>query len=150
MKKLIVLPQSITNILQRALQCEYDYYYGGLPIETISNNIHTHTHIDGNGNGYWHRDAYSLFNDETIDLSLPPFYYTMLIPLDNIDEYSGGTEFILGSHKTNLSRMNITTNNNLDKWINENPDKRYIPKLNIGDVCLFHGYPLNDYRCYNT
>ena len=143
LKKLIVLPQSITNILQRTLQCEYDYYYGGLPIETISNNIHTYTHIDGNGNGYWHRDAYSLFNDETIDLSLPPFYYTMLIPLDNIDEYSGGTEFILGSYKTNLSRMNIITNNNLDKWINENPDKRYIPKLNIGDVCLFHGYTIH-------
>ena len=147
LKKLIVLPQSITNILQQTLQCEYDYYYGGLPMEPISNN----TRIDDNGincggldmNGYWHRDAYSLFNDETIDLSLPPFYYTMLIPLDNIDEYSGGTEFVLGSHKTNLSRMNITTNNNLDKWINENTDKRYIPKLNIGDVCLFHGYTIH-------
>jgi hypothetical protein len=119
LKKLIVLPQSITNILQQTLQCEYDYYYGGLPMEPISNNTHIDDNcIDFDMNGYWHRDAYSLFNDETIDLSLPPFYYTMLIPLDNIDEYSGGTEFILGSHKTNLSRMNITTNNNLDNcWL---------------------------------
>ena len=151
LKKLIVLPQCITNILQQTLQCEYDYYYGGLPMEPISNNTRVNDNGNDNGincggldmNGFWHRDAYSLFNDETLDLSLPSFYYTMLIPLDNIDEYSGGTEFILGSHKTNLSRMNITTNNNLDNWINENPTKRYIPKLNIGDICLFHGYTIH-------
>jgi len=149
LKKLIVLPQCITNILQQTLQCEYDYYYGGLPMEPISNNTCIDDNCNGvncgglDMNGFWHRDAYSLFNDETLDLSLPSFYYTMLIPLDNIDEYSGGTEFILGSHKTNLSRMNITTNNNLDNWINENPTKRYIPKLNIGDICLFHGYTIH-------
>ena len=96
-----------------------------------------------NINGYWHRDAYSLFNNEKVDLSLPPFYYTMLIPLDHVNAYSGGTEFILGSHKTNLSKMNIKTNKQLCEWINKNNDIQYAPELNIGDICIFHGYTIH-------
>jgi hypothetical protein len=140
LKDKIIMPKTITELLQNKLNCEYDYYYGGLPVEMIMNE----DKIDINNiNGYWHRDAYSLFNNEKVDLSLPPFYYTMLIPLDHVDAYSGGTEFILGSHKTNLSEMNITTNKQLCEWIDKNNDIQYVPELNIGDICIFHGYTIH-------
>jgi hypothetical protein len=142
LKNKIVLPPIITNTLQKLLHCEYDYYYGGLPMEPIMNSK-VNTNIFDDNNGLWHRDAYSLFDDEALDLSLPPFYYTILIPLDNIDEYSGGTQFILDSHKINLSKMNITNNDKLNKWINENKHKIYTPKLKVGDICLFHGYTIH-------
>ena len=149
LKEKIALPETITNLLQNKLCCEYEYYYGGLPIETISSSYNIDSNfidccsVELDRNGYWHRDAYSLFNNEELDLSLPPFYYTILIPLNNIDAHSGGTEFILGSHKTNLSRMNITNNKELCNWINKNNALKYTPTLNSGDICIFHGYTIH-------
>ena len=134
-KNKITMPHNISDLMQDKLCCEYDYYYGGLPVENINKDINKDIN-----NGYWHRDAYSLFNNEEIDLSLPPFYYTMLIPLDNVDIQTGSTEFILGSHKINLSKMNITTNKQLCDWIDKNNNLCYVPKLNIGDICIFNGY----------
>ena len=143
LKDKIILPETIISLLQNKLCGEYDYYYGGLPIINLENDNDNDNENENNINGYWHRDAYSLFYNEKIDLSLPPFYYTMLIPLDKIDAKLGGTEFILGSHKIILSKMNITTNKQLCEWIDNNSELKYAPKLNIGDICIFHGYTIH-------
>jgi hypothetical protein len=123
LKDMIYLPQIINNIMQQLLICEYDYYYGGLPIENIQEETYnpkqnnTQDNTQDNVNGFWHRDAYSLFNKEHSDLELPPFYYTILIPLQYTDANNGGTEFILASHKINLSSKNINSNKKLLYWI---------------------------------
>jgi hypothetical protein len=149
LKDMIYLPKIIENIMQKLLICEYDYYYGGLPIENVINNdkdIQNTNAEDintGDLNGFWHRDAYSLFNKEHIDLELPPFYYTILIPLQYTDANNGGTEFILASHKINLSNMNINSNKKLLYWIETEKPKRYAPTLNVGDICIFNGYTIH-------
>jgi hypothetical protein len=150
--KTMVLPEIITNIMDKLLQCEYDIQWGGLPVESIHNitNItDTPGHNGRDSNGHWHRDAYSLFNNETIDLSLPPFYFTMLIPLQYTDETCGGTEFIVESHKINLTNKNITNTEKLLEWIQNDTPERYIPKLNIGDICIFYGYTIHRGLCIN-
>ena len=43
--------------------------------------------------------AGTLFEDEKLDMALPDFYCTMLIPLDVTTAENGPTEFILGSHR---------------------------------------------------
>lgn len=151
----IDLPKIIVDIMDSVLGCEYDYYYGGLPIEQVKNIDETNMINDdetkeskeSNGsNGYWHRDAYSLFNNEAIDLALPSFYYTMLIPLQYTDKHNGGTEFILGSHKTNLTNMKIDNYNKLQNWIDTNTNtnlQTFAPSLDIGDICIFHGYTIH-------
>jgi len=144
-KKLIELPDNIINIMDNVLGCEYDIRWGGLPVEQISDtDTNTDTITDSNeySNGYWHRDAYSLFNDEATDLSLPPFYYTMLIPLQYTDKSNGGTEFVIGSHKSNLTNMNIDNYQKLQNWINTDANK-FVPELDVGDICIFHGYTIH-------
>lgn len=37
--------------------------------------------------------------DDSLVMKLNPFYYTVLIPLDDITEENGRTEFIVGSHR---------------------------------------------------
>jgi len=57
--------------------------------------------------GPWHRDTYNLNGesnpdgtyDDSLVMKLKPFYYTVLIPLDDITEENGRTEFITGSHR---------------------------------------------------
>ena len=52
------------------------------------------------------RDTYNLNGpsnpdgsyDDSLVMKLNPFYYTCLIPLDDITEDNGRTEFIVGSH----------------------------------------------------
>ena len=56
--------------------------------------------------GPWHRDTYNLNGpsnpdgsyDDSLVMKLSPFYYTCLIPLDDITEENGRTEFLVGSH----------------------------------------------------
>ena len=36
--------------------------------------------------------------DDSLVMKLKPFYYTCLIPLDDITEENGRTEFLVGSH----------------------------------------------------
>ena len=62
--------------------------------------------------GRWHRDASVLFelrydeaeNDKLNVQQTPNFYYTMFVPLDDLDPLTGngGPEFILGSHVRGL------------------------------------------------
>jgi len=57
--------------------------------------------------GPWHRDTYNLNGpsnpdgsyDDSLVMKLQPFYYTCLIPLDDITEENGRTEFLVGSHR---------------------------------------------------
>ena len=55
---------------------------------------------------YFSRDTYNLNGppnpdgsyDDGLVMKMNPFYYTCLIPLDDITEENGQTEFIKGSH----------------------------------------------------
>jgi hypothetical protein len=66
--------------------------------------------------GTWHRDAYSLFDDESLDLKLPTFYLTVLIPLVDVLPGDSTTEFIVGSHKLNLKANGLQTKEQLEVW----------------------------------
>jgi hypothetical protein len=135
------LPTILTNIMNHMLGPEWEYYYGGLPV--LPDTLDTQKQ-----HGFWHRDAYSLFNDEMLDISLPPFYYTILIPLQPLDEKTGGgTEFILGSHKQTITDKSITNEYELQTYLAEltiqHPDKSFSPNLNPGDVIIFSGYTIH-------
>jgi Phytanoyl-CoA dioxygenase (PhyH) len=105
---------------------------GGLPTK---NSQGTH--------GRWHRDQYSLFEDESIDIVLPTFYLTLIVPLVDLSESAlgGGTEFVHGSHKMNFSSMGITTGDELKEWAEG--QRRSTPSLSLGDAVLFHGNTLH-------
>ena len=81
----------ITNIVNKTIKSNYISWAGSLP--SIQNSV----------NGDWHRDVYSLFDDEKLEMSLPIFYLTVLVPLVDIDKNNGATEFIVGSHKSGKS-----------------------------------------------
>eukprot|EP01050_Picozoa_sp_SAG11_P002084 SAG11_NODE_101_length_16738_cov_8.254703_9_plen_187_part_00 len=51
---------------------------------------------DSDEGGIWHRDAYSMWDQETLDLQLPWFYMTCILPLHDLAPGEGGTEFVLG------------------------------------------------------
>jgi len=131
-KQIVHLPEIITNIANKILGYDWEYNYGGLPVETKStNSIQTQQH------GFWHRDVYSLFNNPDLDVSLPPFYITILIPLECINESTGGsTEFILGSHNKPISNQTELDNYITEQTLNK---QSYIPDLNLGDIVVFLG-----------
>jgi hypothetical protein len=85
----------IIRIANKLLKSDYISYAGSLP--SIPNSKH----------GSWHRDVYSLFDDEVLETTLPIFYVTVLIPLVDLDATNGATEFIAGSHKGGKSGKRI-------------------------------------------
>ena len=64
----------VNYIIKKMLKNEYNSYLGGLPMVDNPNQSHKSNLPLQNRNGKWHRDAYSLFDNETLDLTLPPFY----------------------------------------------------------------------------
>lgn len=124
----------LMDVVKNVLKYDYSYYCGGLPVL-------------GNFNKYgkWHRDAYSLFDNENIDLVLEPFYLTALIPLHDISENDITTEFILGSHKLHLAENGIINAGSLNNWCMEKDKTGKIFRLNCkaGDVCLFNGFTIH-------
>lgn len=127
--------RDINYIIHKMLKNEYNSYLGGLPMLDNSKSNHIR-------NGKWHRDAYSLFDNEIYDMSLPPFYYTILIPLFDMHSHSGrNTEFILGSHRINLADHGINNTENLNTWCSKQKTIRLDCKK--GDVCIFHGYTIH-------
>lgn len=80
-------PQPVRELVERMLKCDWQDMVGSLP-STAASDI-----------GRWHRDMGSLFEDETIDVSLPSIYLTMLIPLVELTAENGATELKLGSHR---------------------------------------------------
>lgn len=128
-------------IVKRVLKFEYNYYLGGLPVNTSEMKQNS----EGIGNGIWHRDAYSLFGDETIDISVPPWYVTFLFPLDD-SSVQYPTEFMLGSHKYNFTANGVDSIEKLNSWCEENQNLEGRSKcvsLKRGDICIFNGLTLH-------
>jgi len=128
-----ITSSKVNYIMKTMLKTEYNSYLGGLPMltKTTQDSI-----------GKWHRDAYSLFDKETLDMTLPSFYYTVLIPLFPMQASQGrNTEFILGSHRINLVQNGIANSDALNEWCK----KQKTIKINCkpGDVCIFHGYTIH-------
>jgi ectoine hydroxylase-related dioxygenase (phytanoyl-CoA dioxygenase family) len=83
----------------------------------------------------------SLFEDETIDLSLPPLYLTLVVPLVDVMEGDGATEFLPGSHKINLRNIGITNIDQLDSWANT--QQSVVTSLSMGSAVLFDGWTVH-------
>lgn len=89
--------------------------------------------------GGWHRDPGSLFDDEKLDLEIPDFYMTMLVPLDVTGADNGATEFILGSHKMTV-----------EECINAEELRFGMACAEPGSVVLFNGKCLHRGRANYT
>ena len=82
----------VSALVWRLLKRDWSHYNGALPSYSSS--------TEGSSEfGPWHRDTYSLFGCEEMDHSLPPFYLTMIVPLQEVTEDMGPTEFVVGSHR---------------------------------------------------
>lgn len=90
-------PEPVRALVAQVLGGDYRDSVGALPSNAKS------------APGGWHRDIYSLFENEEIDVSLPPFYMTMLVPLVELSAENGATEFILGSHRMTLAQARAKT-----------------------------------------
>lgn len=77
----------LREVARRMLIEDYKPYVGALP---------SGGHASA---GHWHRDTYPLFGNDRIDILLPPFYYTAIVPLASIGPENGATEFYVGSHR---------------------------------------------------
>ena len=128
----LLAPDSVYGVVHAALKRGYSGYVGGLPVLPNPSPLPA---------GYWHRDAYSLYEDEAFDLALPPFYYTMIVPLTDMEEGNGATEFVPGSHKFDFAGHNIGTPEKVKAWADTQP--RRIPAVKAGSVCIFHGFTLH-------
>lgn len=89
-------PAILSDVLGMALGSDYTHYAGALPSESRCSV------------GFWHRDTLPLFQDGKVDVLLPPFYYTVLIPLAPMTLDNGATEIIRGSHRKSDEELNIT------------------------------------------
>lgn len=123
------LTPEIQAIIDHFLKRNYTTIIGGMPLSP------------GAEDGGWHRDIGSLYEDESVDLAVPPFYMTMIIPLTNVNIGQGCTEFVLGSHLFNFNENGIKTKQQLDEWITEQP--RLQAEMCAGDVCIFSGLTLH-------
>jgi ectoine hydroxylase-related dioxygenase (phytanoyl-CoA dioxygenase family) len=114
-----VAPPIIQLIKEMSPAIDFKHYWGAIPS------------LGGSGPTIWHRDVYSLLNTtegvnlDALDLSLPPYYFTVLIPLVEMTKEYGPTEFIKGSHKKII--------------VDENEEEIYAPLLNPGDIVIFEG-----------
>ena len=82
----------------RLLKCDWTHYNGALP--SYSSRTDDSQELAGSEFGPWHRDTYSLFGCEKQDQDLPPFYLTLIVPLQEVTEDLGPTDFVLGSHSS--------------------------------------------------
>ena len=87
--------------------------------------------------GIWHRDAYSMWDQEALEVQLPWFYMTCILPLHDLELGEGGTEFVLGSHRMNLSSLQLTTAAKIEAWAAQQP--RMEAAMKAGSLCIFHG-----------
>lgn len=89
----------------------------------------------GSGPTNMHRDVYPILNTTQgvnlsgYDLDLPPYYFTVLIPLVEITPENGPTVFIKSSH--------------LKPIVNEDQEEIYVPLLSPGDFLIFDGRTLH-------
>jgi ectoine hydroxylase-related dioxygenase (phytanoyl-CoA dioxygenase family) len=135
-EKLGEIPTKLDNLMKSKLQFEYDHYIGGLPVDSK---------VKVNSNGLWHRDVYSLYDNEKYDILLPSFYYTVLIPLEDVDENDVTTEFVTGSHKFNLRENNIDTKEKVIAWCDKQDLLGNVKSIALksGSVCVFDGLTIH-------
>lgn len=115
-------PSILSELMDTLLVADYKSYSGCLPSDGKSND------------GPWHRDTYILFDDESIDIKLPPYYYTVLIPLVPIGVENGATEFMPGSHKmTCKDSMAIDDSNDSNRF------QASIKESDLGSIIVFDG-----------
>jgi len=152
MNKISSMPRPLTNysdIAERQLN-RLDYRCGftadifvnvGKPIIELVASLSplvTFTHywgaipsLPGSGPTDMHRDIYPIYNNlegnniADIDIQLPPYYFTVLMPLVEITEENGPTEFIKGSHK--------------HKVIDNKTAEITAPLISPGDMVIFDG-----------
>jgi len=105
----------------------------------IRNHVGALTTTGQCADGGWHRDPGSLFGNEKLDLEIPDFYMTMLVPLDATGADNGATEFILGSHKMTV-----------EECINAEELRFGMARAEPGSVVLFNGKTLHRGRANYT
>jgi len=110
----------IMCLIWRLLKCDWTHYNGALPSFSSEES--------GSAAGPWHRDTYSLFEDDQQDLSLPPFYMTLIVPLQDVTSDLGPTEFVVGSHSKSWSES-----------LNTNTLEHFLATSTRGDCVLFDG-----------
>lgn len=111
-------------------EIDFRYYWGAIPS------------LGGSGPTPIHRDVYSMLNTVVdnnlnyLDINLPAYYFTVLIPLVQITKENGPTQFIKGSHKHSI--------------VDENKAELYAPLLSPGDIVIFDGRTLHQGSANNT
>ena len=82
-----------------------------------------------------------MWSHQSIDLTLPTFYLTVLIPLADVRPGDSTTEFIVGSHKVNLVASGIDNKERLIEWAEacRSQGKVHSVALKAGSICVFHG-----------
>lgn len=102
---------------------DFKYYWGAIPSQ------------GGAGPTNLHRDVYPLLNITEgvnlgpIDINLPPYYFTVLIPLVQITRENGPTEFVKGSK--------------FHEIVDEATAEIYAPLSTPGDIIIFDGRTLH-------
>jgi ectoine hydroxylase-related dioxygenase (phytanoyl-CoA dioxygenase family) len=125
------LADPISRIIQKASPTiDFRHYWGVIPS------------LGGSGPTPMHRDVYPILNTtagdnlDRLDLELPPYYFTVLIPLVDITMQNGPTEFIKGSHRVAVVDMESAT---IDA-----------PLSKPGDVIIFDGRIMHRGSANNT
>jgi ectoine hydroxylase-related dioxygenase (phytanoyl-CoA dioxygenase family) len=104
-------------------QINFRHYWGAIPT------------LGGSGPTPMHRDVYPILNStqgvnlNSLDLNLPPYYFTVLIPLVEITPLNGPTQFVKGSKFVPV--------------VDETQAEIYAPLLNAGDFVVFDGRTLH-------
>ncbi len=116
--------ESIIQLVRRlSPTIDFRHYWGAIPS------------LSGSGPTDMHRDVYPMLNTlegndlDELDISLPTYYITVLIPLVEITLENGPTEFIKGSH-----RMPV---------VDSTKAEIYAPLLSPGDIIIFDGRTLH-------
>jgi len=117
--------QSSSGILKAIIEDSLCGKYGD-SIKWRVGALPSEAHEEGkNGNGFWHRDTIKLFS-EAIDITLPPHYITVIVPLDPVKRDDGPTEFLVGSHHKTWEDAKT----NCESAVYE---------LDVGDIVVFDG-----------
>lgn len=109
----------IQLVKQMSPKIDFHHYWGAIPS------------LGHSGPTAWHRDVYPILNNtqgqdlSEFDIDLPPYYFTVLIPLVDITEENGPTRFVKGTHK--------------QTQVIVNEQSAYAPLLTPGDVTIFDG-----------
>ncbi|MCS5710821.1 phytanoyl-CoA dioxygenase family protein [Candidatus Berkiella aquae] len=106
----------IEKLIQKVLHSRYTNYTGVVFA------------APGSGDQYWHRDTDNIADsdiDGTQLVRMDDFYFTVLIPLVNMNKENGTTEFMLTTHRKTMEEYPLAKTAQFD--------------LKAGDVIIFNG-----------